>query len=98
MPRAAQSLPSTAEYAVYVVLRCKEDVDHDVDMVSFATIPKGAFTRVPSKEGTFQMAEGKVRQIQKSLSKFELSRFLASAAWKLASWLGKIKCAKFKLI
>ena len=61
-------------------------------------VTKGAITRSRFKEGTFQVAEGKVRQIQKSLNKFELSRFLASAAWKLASWLRKIKCAKFKLM
>ena len=54
---------------------------------------EGAITRSRFKEGTFQVAEGKVRQIQKSLNKFELSRFLASAAW-LASCSRKIKCAK----
>ena len=38
---------------------------------------------VRHQEATFQAAEDKMRQIQKSLNKFELSRTLSSAAWKI---------------
>ena len=47
-----------------------------LSMLEKSSMLKGAITRSRFKECSFQVAEDKVRQIQKSQNKFELSRFL----------------------